>query len=343
MGFVHAQLYLYHQEEEELIPQIRNGDSRSVPLSDNDNPFVAVFKSGRGKVINPEESKKGDAYFEHDMALVLPLSSEGERLGVIGLWQRQSKQLPFRAQDRELGLTIAGHLSNVIRAEAAVMQIRAEQARAALINKVSSEIRQSLKEVDQIMATLVESLKDHFKLGRCLVALYDSETKQFTKYKMSYQSVFNPNKDGTPLGGADKLSQEYLEWRLFNKKLDELRQGNIVFLNEEELQKNSDGHEVGLVGFIKATTLVPLLYGGELKAILCLLHTNQKRMLPKNDMNMISDVSDRVAAVISHAELFSQVARQAVTDPMTGLFNRRYFQEQLTKEIDRYQRFFDYR
>ncbi len=35
----------------------------------------------------------------------------------------------------------------------------------------------------------------------------------------------------------------------------------------------------------------------------------------------------------------AQVERQAVTDPMTGLFNRRYFQEQLTKEIDRYQRF----
>ncbi len=63
------------------------------------------------------------------MALILPLSSEGERLGVIGLWQRQSKQTPFRAQDRELGLTIAGHLSNVIRAETAVMQIKAEQAR----------------------------------------------------------------------------------------------------------------------------------------------------------------------------------------------------------------------
>ncbi len=67
--------------------------------------------------------------------------------------------------------------------------------------------------------------------------------------------------------------------------------------------------------------------------------TDQAVMLPRNDMNMIADVSDRVAAVIAHAELFAQVERQAVTDPMTGLFNRRYFQEQLTKEIDRYQRF----
>lgn len=59
MGFIHAQLYLYHQEEDELVPQIRNGEGTSVPLSANDNPFVTVFKSGRGKVINVEESKRG--------------------------------------------------------------------------------------------------------------------------------------------------------------------------------------------------------------------------------------------------------------------------------------------
>ncbi len=182
-------------------------------------------------------------------------------------------------------------------------------------------------------------LKEHFKLGRCLVALYDLTAEQFTKYKMSCQPVFNPSGDGSSLAGADKLSEEYLEWQLFNSKLPELRQGNIVFLNQEELRQAWQGHEEGLIGSIKAATLVPLLYGGEFKAILCLLHTEQMRMLPQNDMNMISDVSDRVAAVMSHAELFAQVERQAVTDPMTGLFNRRYFQEQLTKEIDRYQRF----
>jgi GGDEF domain-containing protein len=46
---------------------------------------------------------------------------------------------------------------------------------------------------------------------------------------------------------------------------------------------------------------------------------------------MVIDLADRVGVVISHAELFATVERQAITDPMTGLFNRRYFEEQLTK------------
>ncbi len=43
MGFIHAQLYLYHPEDDELIPQIRNGESTRVLLSANDNPFVSVL------------------------------------------------------------------------------------------------------------------------------------------------------------------------------------------------------------------------------------------------------------------------------------------------------------
>jgi diguanylate cyclase (GGDEF)-like protein len=334
MSFVHAQLYLYNPELNELVPQISNGENLNVPLSNNDNPFVSVFKSGPGKVINMEESpRKADPYFKHETALILPLISEGERLGVIGLWQRQSKQTPFRAQDRELGLTIAGHLSNVIRAETAVLQIKGDQARADLINRVSSEIRQSLKEVDQILTTLVTSLKEHFSLGRCLVALYDHTTNQFTKFKSDPILVQTSNDSN-----VDILPPEYIELKLFADHLHALQKGNTLFLDEENLSKLVKNKNDKQLDGVKGATLIPLLYGGEFKAALCLLHRKQAS-LPKNDMHMVDDLANRVAAVIAHAELFGQVERQAITDPMTGLFNRRYFQDQLTKEIDRYQRF----
>ena len=172
MGFTHAQIYLYSQEETSLIPQIDDGSSKPVELTTKDNPFVVVFESGRNITVNAEFSRKADPYFGHDMALILPLISKGDRLGVIGLWQRLPNKPQFRPQDRDLGLTIAGHLSNVIRSDQAVHQIRADQARAALINKVSSEIRQSLKEADLIMETLAKSILDHFGLVLSAVALW---------------------------------------------------------------------------------------------------------------------------------------------------------------------------
>ena len=63
------------------------------------------------------------------------------------------------------------------------------------------------------------------------------------------------------------------------------------------------------------------------------------RPLSEKDEHFVLDLADRVAVVISHAELFNQVEMEAITDAMTGLHNRRHFESQLSKEIDRYQRF----
>jgi diguanylate cyclase (GGDEF)-like protein len=338
MGFVNSQIYLFNSEDKLLIPQIENEASKAVPLSTKESPFVAVFESGRGKVINVEYSKKGDSFFGHDMALVLPLVSEGERLGVFVLWERKSDKMQFRLQDRELGLTIAGHLSKVIQAEQAISQIRADQARAALINNVSNEIRQSLKEADQIMETLVESLRVYFGLALCVVSLYDMQTQAFAKSKTAIDLRLVKDLAGSA-GEATNQFVPNIGEELFVQMIDELKHGKTISLSKKELEEKLAGLNVQLPAYFKAATLIPLVHAGKFKGSLCMVSGTRERAVPKNDMKMVADLADRVAVVVSHAELFAQVEMQAVTDPMTGLYNRRYFEEQLTKELDRYQRF----
>jgi diguanylate cyclase (GGDEF)-like protein len=50
------------------------------------------------------------------------------------------------------------------------------------------------------------------------------------------------------------------------------------------------------------------------------------------ELLMARIVSDQLAVAISHARLFKQVQTQAITDALTGLNNRRYFQERLERE-----------
>jgi diguanylate cyclase (GGDEF)-like protein len=47
---------------------------------------------------------------------------------------------------------------------------------------------------------------------------------------------------------------------------------------------------------------------------------------------MVNTVSDQLAVAISHARLFRQVQKQAITDALTGLFNHGYFQDRLDRE-----------
>ena len=48
---------------------------------------------------------------------------------------------------------------------------------------------------------------------------------------------------------------------------------------------------------------------------------------------MVKTVSDQLAVAISHARLFRHVQTQAMTDSLTGLYNHRYFQERLEREL----------
>src|SRR5262249_36304098 len=112
--------------------------------------------------------------------------------------------------------------------------------------------------------------------------------------------------------------------------------GQVIFLSANEMRQvlQSD-----IPGNIKSATLVPLIHAGNFKAALCMISVDLTLPFSEKDMKMVANLSGRVAVVVSHAELFAQVERQAVTDPMTGLYNRRHFSEQMSKEIDRFQRF----
>ncbi|MBX9687042.1 MAG: GAF domain-containing protein, partial [Candidatus Obscuribacterales bacterium] len=155
-GFMSAQVFLYEEEEYVLAPQIASKEhAENIPLNQKHNPFMQVFESGKLKIINQEYSKRGDSVFAHDTAMIIPLMSEGEKLGVLGLWKRKHGSPMLRPQDRELALTVAGNLASIIRAEQANALVRQKSQRESLINSVSEQIQQSLKEVNPILHTLV--------------------------------------------------------------------------------------------------------------------------------------------------------------------------------------------
>ncbi|HEY9867738.1 MAG TPA: diguanylate cyclase, partial [Candidatus Obscuribacterales bacterium] len=329
LGFVNAQIYLYSAEDGFLIPQIPGARQVPVELSAKDNPFVSVYDSARERTINLEYTRKGDPFFGHDTAVIVPLLHEGERLGVMGLWERLPDKPQIGPSDRELARTVAGQLSSVIRADQAIAHIRAEQARAALINKVSSEIRQSLKEdVDPVMDTLVQSLHEYFGLALAVVSHFDEQAGDFVKSKSA----------GSMAGEQSPLAPNFGEV-VFLSMLEELKQGRIIFLTADDIAQKLAQRETTMPAGIKSATLVPLVHAGTFKGALCMVSVDRAHPFPEMDMKMVADLADRVAVVISHHELYKQVERQAVTDPMTGLYNRRHFSEQMSKEIDRFQRF----
>jgi diguanylate cyclase (GGDEF)-like protein/PAS domain S-box-containing protein len=61
----------------------------------------------------------------------------------------------------------------------------------------------------------------------------------------------------------------------------------------------------------------------------------------QTDADLAQAFADEVAIAIENARLFQQVQQLAITDPLTGLYNRRYFTEAANREFDRAQRYHD--
>lgn len=328
LGFVNRQIYLFSPEEQMLVPLVNTGEYERLALADADNPFVAVFESGRDKVINLEYSRRGDPYFEHETAVLVPLVHEGERLGVFGLWQRMPHLPQMSEKDRELATTIGNQLAINVRADQATALLRADKIRSDLINRVSNEIRRSLKEADHILETAVECLREYFGLALCVIAQYDSTAEHFVNSK-SVGLLAEGQAEGEANVGEILIAI----------MLEDLKREQILFLTAPEIAGRLAAAGVSMPANVKAAALVPLFHAGNFKAALCMVYTDRFAVMPEKDMQMVRDVADRVAVVISHAELFVQVERQAITDPMTGLYNRRHFAEKLSAEMDRYKRF----
>ncbi len=65
---------------------------------------------------------------------------------------------------------------------------------------------------------------------------------------------------------------------------------------------------------------------------------SSRESLAESETDFLSMYSGQVELAITIANLFEQVKEQAVTDGLTGLYNRRYFEEYLKKEFTRAQR-----
>lgn len=334
-GFINAQVYLFNEEEEVLVPQILGKEhAKNIPRDEKNSPFLQAFESGKLKTVNLEYSKRADAFFGHDKAMIIPLMSEGDKLGVLGLWKRHEGIPMLRPQDRDIALTVAGNLASIIRAEQANAQIRQHLARETLINSVSEQIQQQIKEVSPILQTLVSQLSSYLGLEMAAVSVWD----------LLNESFLPPQCAGSHLSSdvhlLDQLADSIFTSQYVNLSNPELLAQSMpaIVLSREDLLAAAGQFAGELPQDTTKAMLFPLRQGSSMKGALCMLLTQDK--LPTlSDMRMIQDLLSRVAVVIEHKELFEKVERQAITDPLTGLFNRRYFEEQLNKELDRHQRF----
>jgi diguanylate cyclase (GGDEF)-like protein len=86
---------------------------------------------------------------------------------------------------------------------------------------------------------------------------------------------------------------------------------------------------------------VPLKIGGRTIGVLNLADKTTGEVFNRDDLHLIQSFATHAAVVLERNALFTQaeqLKKLSITDPLTGLLNRRYFQERLEEEVARSQR-----
>ena len=87
---------------------------------------------------------------------------------------------------------------------------------------------------------------------------------------------------------------------------------------------------------IKSVIVIPLFPRGNEFGWFCVFSSREE--LAPAETDFLGLFAKQIEMAITIADLFQAVKEQAVTDGLTGLYNRRYFEEALDKEVQRTQR-----
>ena len=173
-------------------------------------------------------------------------------------------------------------------------------------------------------------IKPHIKNGESYIQVAASSRQDFSdKFAKYFQCNLSDYKMVYP--GIEGLKDAVLNNTIYQStNISELISGFIPDLDKERLENFFQ--EAGMKSYI----LVPLMSKDIHFGSLIVFSSRPK--ISSNELNFLGLFAKQIELAITIADLFQAVKEQAVTDSMTGLFNRRYFEEFIKKEAIRAER-----
>ncbi|MEI8095655.1 MAG: sensor domain-containing diguanylate cyclase [Spirochaetales bacterium] len=93
------------------------------------------------------------------------------------------------------------------------------------------------------------------------------------------------------------------------------------------------------VGFVTRSIIaVPLKARGRVYGVIELINKLDDSLFTELDIRVLQTIADLAAIAIERVYFLRTARRMALTDPLTGVANRRHFQRQLDREIEKTQR-----
>jgi diguanylate cyclase (GGDEF)-like protein/PAS domain S-box-containing protein len=149
-------------------------------------------------------------------------------------------------------------------------------------------------------------------------------------------NIFLYNNDNNLLEAAASWNDENCDYKNFFTTQDcwALRNSKSYYLDDSQSglrckHLHSDLHSDSLSG---ESLCIPMMAQGEILGLLN-LNSSESGQLTPNKQKLAETIATNFALTIANLKLRSRLQEESIRDPLTGLFNRRYMEESLQREI----------
>jgi len=250
-----------------------------------------------------------------------PIKKEGMMVGLLSVFDKKSGA-SFDDHDKELlqklsdqAATTLDHLHNVS---------RLQQARKELgVLSEIARITQSTQDPERILNATLDLLKNAVSYQHCTLFMFDREKGKLEPVVTRGRAInliehirFDA---GTGISG----------WVAQQRKQ--------IFI--PDLSKESRLYQVaGPHREVGSFVSVPLLMENEVVGVINMGH-DEPEAFTDDDVRLLSILASQAAVTVERALRYRELGMMAVTDPVTLIYNHRFFQTRLEEEIKRSERY----
>ena len=201
------------------------------------------------------------------------------------------------------------------------------------------DMMNSSQPLSNVLEKIVNSLHGEMGYVNSTIIQIEEDTKGKYFVPKSYSMSSAVQLISAELGGRmDKFRIPYHENSITAKVLSEKKVHYTQDVEEFFNDILCDFSEEFIANFLKNISskcliVVPLFKHDETFG--CLMVFSEREIPADTELNFLNLFANQIELAITIAGLFEEVKKQAITDPLTGLYNRRFFEDNIVKEAER--------
>jgi diguanylate cyclase (GGDEF)-like protein/putative nucleotidyltransferase with HDIG domain len=313
-------------------PPVKDNPMRGLKLK-QDSPIVTWLEResavlpARNLAIFPEfqsiwEEEKEEIRLA-GVEIFVPLVNKGKLVAVVAIGERQDGKL-YAVEDIDLLEAVTTEVAASMEKEHFHEQLREQDEEITLVNRLIAIITSSMS-IQMIFEAFAQELKKVMDIDWATIALIDGSELYFLALSSTMGSPWQTGEkiplEGTATEYACRERQAVYE--------ADLKRYHRFWTWESHLQQG-----------IRSIVYLPLSVTDRTIGNL-ILASRKPNAYSRRQIKLLEKVALQIAAPVENAQLYARLEQKSRIDELTGLFNRRHFEEQLKEEVSRHSRYGD--